>query len=60
MSRRELAPAAMAAAFAPAAQSQTPQAELAKTVKDAQRRNAETMAKVEVPVATEPAFQFKA
>jgi len=59
ISRRELAATTLAAALAPAAQSQT-QPGLAKTVRDAQQRNLDTLTKFEIPIATEPAFQFKA
>jgi hypothetical protein len=67
LSRRELAAAAMAAVVAPSVESQTPQpatgsatTDLAKVVHDANQRNSETLTKFEVPIATEPAFQFKA
>ena len=72
LTRRELAAAAVAAMAAPSAESQTPQpaADLAKTdlaktdmakvVYDANQRNSEALAKFEIPIATEPAFQFKA
>jgi hypothetical protein len=61
LTRRELAAAAVAAVVAPSAESQTPQsADLAKAVRDANQRNAEALAKFEIPIATEPAFQFKA
>jgi hypothetical protein len=62
LTRRELATAAMAAVAAPSAESQTPQpaADLAKVVHDANQRNSEALAKFEIPMATEPAFQFKA
>jgi hypothetical protein len=72
LTRRELAAAAVAAMAAPSAESQTqqPAADLAKTdlaktdmakvVYDANQRNSEALAKFEIPIATEPAFQFKA
>lgn len=59
ISRRELAVTALGAALAPAVQSQTPP-DFAKTIRDAQKRNSDTLSKFEVPIATEPAFQFKA
>jgi hypothetical protein len=67
LTRRELAAAAMAAVAVPSVESQTPQppADLAKTdmakvVHDANQRNSEALTKFEIPIATEPAFQFKA
>jgi hypothetical protein len=62
LSRRELATAAVAAVVAPPGESQTaqPAADLAKVVHDASQRNSEALAKFEIPIATEPAFQFKA
>jgi hypothetical protein len=62
LTRRELAAAAMAAVTAPSAESQTPSpsGDLSKVIHDANQRNSETLAKFEIPIATEPAFQFKA
>ena len=62
ISRRELGAVAVAAVVAPSAEPQTPapQPDLAQSVRDANRRNAETLAKFEIPIATEPAFEFKA
>ena len=62
LSRRELAAAAVAGVVAPSGESQTPPPaqDLAKVVHDANRRNADTLAKFEIPISTEPAFQFKA
>ena len=62
LSRRELAAAAVAAVVAPAVESQTPQpaSDVAKAVHDANQRNSEALTKFEIPIATEPAFQFKA
>jgi len=34
--------------------------DMAKVVYDANQRNSEALAKFEIPIATEPAFQFKA
>ena len=59
LSRRELGTAALIASLAPAVQAQTPP-DLANAVRDAQQRSLDTLAKYEVPIATEPAFQFKA
>ena len=64
LTRRELAiTAAGAAAIAVQAESaaQTaPGDDLIKTVRATNARNSETLAKFEIPMATEPAFQFKA
>jgi hypothetical protein len=67
LTRRELAAAAVAAVAAPSAESQTqPSAadlaktDMAKVVHDANQRNSEALTKFEIPIATEPAFQFKA
>jgi hypothetical protein len=61
LTRRELA--AALASTAAAAQSSpppsTPQEEL-KAAQDRNRNTAEALAKMAVPMATEPAFQFKA
>lgn len=58
LTRRELAaamaPAAPLAAQAPASE------DLSQRAREQVRRNAETLAKREVPMATEPAFLFKA
>jgi hypothetical protein len=35
-------------------------ADTAQAVRDANRRNSESLAKFDVPAATEPAFQFRA
>ena len=53
-----LAPAALAAQAPPAVPS-TPEEELAAT-REQNRRNSEALDKFPVPMATEPAFQFKA
>jgi len=61
LTRRELAAAAVAAVSAPSAESQTPPAsDVANAVHDANQRNSEALTKFEIPIATEPAFQFKA
>jgi len=57
LTRRELA---LAAITASAAQTQTPPPDLAKVVRDGQKRNSDTLTKFEIPIAIEPAFQFKA
>jgi hypothetical protein len=60
--RRELA--AIAAAGAVAARAQTsaqPGGEdLEKAARDLNAHNSETLTKFEIPISTEPAFQFKA
>ena len=60
--RRELA--VIAAAGAATASAQTPAQsggeDLAKAAHDLNALNAETLAKFEIPISTEPAFQFKA
>lgn len=61
LTRRELA-AALASTVAAAQSSpppSTPQEEL-KAAQDRNRNAAEALAKMPVPMATEPAFQFKA
>ena len=61
LTRRELA-AALASTVAAAQSSpspSTPQEEL-KAAQDRNRNAAEALAKMAVPMATEPAFQFKA
>jgi hypothetical protein len=52
----------VAAVVAPQGESQPPQpaADLEKVIHDANQRNSEALAKFEIPIATEPAFQFKA
>jgi hypothetical protein len=63
LNRRQIVAAAAGSALAARAiAQQTPAAEsdLTKAARDANRRNAESLAKFEVPISTEPAFQFKA
>ena len=68
MTRRQLGVAITAAAAAGIAAAQTPQApargpeqeDLAKSAREAVTHNAQQLAKYEVPIATEPAFQFRA
>jgi hypothetical protein len=62
--RRELATAVVAAALArnveaKAAQNTT-SPNIARLVHDANQRNSDTLAKFELPIATEPAFRFEA
>ena len=62
LTRRELA--LVAAAGAAAASAQTPAQpggeDLLKAARDLNARNIETLTKFEIPISTEPAFQFKA
>ncbi|MEK7403747.1 MAG: hypothetical protein AAB225_01435 [Acidobacteriota bacterium] len=53
------APALAAQAQPGAAKAETP-AELLAAAKDRLRRNAETLARTQVPMSAEPAFSFKA
>jgi hypothetical protein len=58
--RRELGIAAAAAALALKADAQAPPlADPSKLVHDLNQRNSETLAKFEIPIATEPAFRFE-
>ena len=57
ITRRELAAAVLAAAPTSA---QTSPDDLVKTARDRLKANADALATIEVPMATEPAFQFKA
>lgn len=59
MSRRQLASAMAAAAALPSAQAPAAE-ELLKQAREQVLRNAEQLTKREVPMATEPAFHFKA
>jgi hypothetical protein len=56
ITRRELAAAVLAAAPIPA---QIPADDLLKAARDRLKSNSDALAKVEVPMTTEPAFQFK-
>lgn len=56
ITRRELTAALLAATPTPA---QTPLDDLVKAARDRLKSNADALAKVELPMATEPAFQFK-
>jgi hypothetical protein len=63
LNRRQLMNAAAGSALAARAAAQqtpAPPSDLMKAARDANQRNADTLAKVEIPVSTEPAFQFKA
>lgn len=58
LTRRELA--IIAAAGAITASAQSGGEDLIKAARDANASNAETLTKFEIPISTEPAFQFKA
>ncbi|HKD05284.1 MAG TPA: hypothetical protein VKB79_05205 [Bryobacteraceae bacterium] len=63
LTRRELGATAVATVAAATSQAQTPPPPdqgIAQVVRDANRRNAEALAKFEIPIETEPAFQFRA
>jgi hypothetical protein len=55
-----LTAAVVEAQTAPPAPAQLAAAELAKATREQNQRMGETLAKFELPLATEPAFQFKA
>jgi hypothetical protein len=57
ITRRELAAAVVAAPLSPA---QTSPDDLVKAARDRLKSNANALAAVNVPMDTEPAFQFKA
>jgi len=63
LTRRELGAAALGTVAAAGASAQTPapaDQTIAQLVRDTNRRNAEALAKFEIPIDTEPAFQFRA
>lgn len=65
LTRRQLVAAAAGSAAATRAIAQIPAAgsagrDFAKEARDAAQRNSDALAKFEVPVSIEPAFQFKA
>jgi hypothetical protein len=63
LTRRQLGASAAATVAAAAANAQSPappDQSIAQVVRDANRRNSETLAKFEIPIGTEPAFQFRA
>ncbi len=64
ITRRKLAGSLAAVAVARAAQAQTSQTANAgdrlQTARDRQRANGDALAKFEIPMSVEPAFQFKA
>ena len=59
ITRRSLMTSAAAAAVA-SAQTATAPADLAKATREQNQRASEVLAKFEIPLTTEPAFQFKA
>ncbi|HTQ58158.1 MAG TPA: hypothetical protein VMI94_27020 [Bryobacteraceae bacterium] len=61
ITRRKLAAAVLGPAAAAAAQNPPPaEAPLVKAARDRNQANFAAVAKVDLPMATEPAFQFKA
>jgi hypothetical protein len=54
-----LAPAVALAQNPPAPPPSDAPEELTKNARDQVRRNGEALAKINIPIATEPAFQFK-
>ena len=60
ITRRKLAAIAVGTAAAQAAQEPAQPENLNELARERLRKNAETLAKVDLPMSTEPAFQFKA
>jgi len=60
LTRRELAVIAAAGAVKAQAPGQSGGEVLEKAARDLNARNVETLTKFEIPISTEPAFQFKA
>lgn len=62
MSRREALASALGAAASANASAQSPTSadDWAKAAREANRTNADALAKVKLPMSTEPAFLFKA
>ena len=63
LTRRELGASAIAVTALGVATAQTPSSadeSIAQAVRETNRRNAEALAKFELPIDTEPAFQFRA
>jgi hypothetical protein len=60
ISRRKLAFVALGSAAAQAAQAPAQPENLNELAREQVRKNAETLAKVDLPMSAEPAFQFKA
>ncbi len=60
LSRREIVAVVAGSAAAAKVAAQTPAVDLAKAAQESNRRNADLLAKVELPAATEPAFRFRA
>jgi hypothetical protein len=60
-SRREIVLGAAGSALQVSANAQAPAVtDLARTAREANQRNSEALSKMDLPIATEPAFQFKA
>ena len=60
ITRRKLAAIAMGTAAAQAAQTPAQPETVNEAVREQVRKNAEALAKVDLPMSAEPAFQFKA
>jgi hypothetical protein len=60
LTRRDLAAVLLAPAAAAAAQTQPAAVDEVQAARDRIKANAAALAKVELPMAVEPAFQFKA
>lgn len=61
LSRREIVLGAAGAALPMPANAQEPAAtDLTRAAREANQRNSEALSKMDLPIATEPAFQFKA
>lgn len=60
ITRRDLATALGSAAGIAALRAQAPPTDLNTAAQEQLRKNREAMAKVDLPMSTEPAFQFKA
>lgn len=60
ITRRKLAAIAVGTAAAQAAQAPAQPENLNELAREQLGKNAETLAKVDLPMSTEPAFQFKA
>jgi hypothetical protein len=60
LTRRDLAAALLAPAAAAQAQTTTPPGDEVEAARARLKTNADALAKVDVPMSTEPAFSFKA
>ena len=60
LSRRQLATLAAASAIRARAQAPVSDPDLTQAARDSNKRNSDALAGYEIPLATEPAYQFKA